>query len=325
MKRLLKSIIGVQGINYLLRTCLRTGNRLITRSIHFVQKYVPVSGEILLKILKYEIKLYGHSDDHLVTKSYYKGLSELNELRLFVKIIAKTKVFYDVGANVGLYSILAEKSNKKAQIYAFEPDPFINNRFLVNSEINGCTNISVFKVAIGDKRDSVKFYIPKENINTTTSSILKSQLSGFYPGMDIDEIDVAVNSIDGLIEHEKFPIPDLIKLDVECNELNAFIGMNKLIENHKPIILAELFNDKVKLKQNPKLESELVFGYTDKIQQRLDDHGYSFYLLGHSGILFVPSLEVSCDTFNYLLVPKKLNSEFYLWNEVDNLVDEIYS
>ena len=64
---------------------------------------------------------------------------------------ARKSVFLDIGANIGLYSLLAERNDTISQIYAFEPNPVVYERFVQNIEANGCSRIKPMNIGIADK------------------------------------------------------------------------------------------------------------------------------------------------------------------------------
>lgn len=66
---------------------------------------------------------------------------------------------FDVGANIGLFSLrVDELSKKQAHIYAFEPIPNIASVLTQNAERFNPAQINVFSIGIGNKMETVKFY-----------------------------------------------------------------------------------------------------------------------------------------------------------------------
>jgi FkbM family methyltransferase len=124
-------------------------------------------------------------------------------------------VFWDVGANIGLYSIYAAKT-KNAQVFAFEPSVF-NLEFLAkNIYTNDLQqNISIFPLALSNKTDF--------NLFKMDNPIWGGALSAF--GVDYDqsggvfntsfEYSIAGLSADRVMEVFKLPPPNHIKIDVD--------------------------------------------------------------------------------------------------------------
>lgn len=51
--------------------------------------------------------------------------AEFRLTRLMLKILREDEIFYDVGAHVGFYTLLASAISQSGRIYAFEPNPYV--------------------------------------------------------------------------------------------------------------------------------------------------------------------------------------------------------
>ena len=71
---------------------------------------------------------------------------------------AEPFVFVDVGANMGLYSLLADKNEQCLKVYAIEPNPVILRRLDNNAKYNGANKIDLFNVGVGKANGNKKFY-----------------------------------------------------------------------------------------------------------------------------------------------------------------------
>ena len=148
-----------------------------------------------------------------------------------------TTVFYDLGANIGFYTILANRFITKGKIYAFEPIPFVCgllqkhlelNRHLINPD-----TIRIMPFAVSDKEKEVSFSDNKEQAEGNTYI-----LSSPFLKAGIKTIRVKCYSIDELV-HQGYDIPDIIKIDVEGAEYDVLMGAAATISQYKPrIILA---------------------------------------------------------------------------------------
>jgi hypothetical protein len=68
-------------------------------------------------------------------------------------------VFYDVGANVGYYSIeMAAKLGPSAKIIAFEPQPDLAQAIATSARLNGMDNINVINAAVGDSTREAQLF-----------------------------------------------------------------------------------------------------------------------------------------------------------------------
>src|SRR5687767_9780556 len=60
-------------------------------------------------------------------------------------------VFYDIGANLGFFCVLAARVvGSTGHVYAFEPHPEFARRVKKNADLNGFENVSVIQAAVAD-------------------------------------------------------------------------------------------------------------------------------------------------------------------------------
>ena len=175
------------------------------------------------------------------------GTYELDKQVLFSKYIKPGMIVYDVGANVGLYSLLASVlTGVKGKVFSFEPLPaniFYLNRHI---ELNGLKNVSVTDKAISDRVSKVRF-----NFGDNRSSGHIS-IKG--------EIEVETTSLDEFIKVGN-PLPDLIKMDIEGAEYEALIGAKEILKTKKPVIFIATHSAELRTKC---LKLLAEFGYTVK-------------------------------------------------------------
>jgi FkbM family methyltransferase len=131
------------------------------------------------------------------------------------------KTFFDVGANIGLYSLYAASLHPNLQIYAFEPMPSNFIRLLQNKELNGFTNLHCFNVAVGDDSRMIDLYIPKIDVGE----------SGAQVDNNSDEHDETfhANSVEKVlqIELDSFHKCEYLKIDVDGKEKSVLNGFGK--------------------------------------------------------------------------------------------------
>lgn len=82
----------------------------------------------------------------------------------------KTGTFIDIGANQGLYSLLAGRNRDIRKIYAFEPQPNVFARLRKNIDKNGFANIESFPFAISSKAGKSLIYVPEGHSGAATLS-----------------------------------------------------------------------------------------------------------------------------------------------------------
>jgi FkbM family methyltransferase len=172
-----------------------------------------------------------HLQDWIQQQIFLLNGYEKNEINYLIKNAASINTFIDIGSNIGLYSLQLASINKKAIIYAFEPLSINYNQLVQNIKLNNFNNIYAKKLAIGHENTTIAISYSLKDNNLGEASI--SNKDGNEKEL------VSVITLDGFFEAEKVKI-DLIKLDIEGNELNALNGMINILKNHKPNILIEL-------------------------------------------------------------------------------------
>lgn len=127
------------------------------------------------------------------------------------------ELYFDIGANVGLWALANSKENRK--IISIEASPTTFNRLKEKTKNN--KNIECLNFAVTDsKDDTITFYEhPWDTISTLNKDWLTSPRSRFCNSGRIKETKVNTTSINKLIE--KYGIPDLIKIDVEGGEFQV--------------------------------------------------------------------------------------------------------
>ena len=153
--------------------------------------------------------------------------------------------FIDVGANVGNHSIYFDLFCG-VDVIAFEPDMENFDYLLYNKDYNGCKNITTVNAAVSYKSGWCNTLTPEINKKGTT---LISEGEGNVPVVTIDEF------------HK--PNISLIKIDVEGGELNVLSGAKITIENDKPEIFIEIWNER-----NLEIAKKMLANYGYKLIQR---------------------------------------------------------
>ena len=135
------------------------------------------------------------------------------------------KVFLDVGANWGVYTLLMAPNCR--HVYAWEPSPKAFLQLLKNSQRYG--NITVFQEALGDVETTVELY---QHVYSGHDSLIEK-------GLDLtgEIVEVQVRRLDDYDFQEGI---GLIKIDTEGYELPVIKGGLRTIQTHKPRLIVEV-------------------------------------------------------------------------------------
>jgi len=180
----------------------------------------------------------------LETDIYWRGWENINwepKTRLiWADLCTKSKLIFDIGANTGIFSILAKVHNKESSVFAFEPQPNIFEVLQKNNTINNF-DIHCENIAISDRIGTLPFYNygkdPFGRINTTAGSLNQS-----WREIDQKFIEVEVGTLDSFLKDRQIKSIDLIKIDVESYEPQVLEGYKTHLHLHRPIIILEILN-----------------------------------------------------------------------------------
>lgn len=130
-------------------------------------------------------------------------------------------VLYDIGANIGLYSLYAATSQPKAKVFAFEPHPVNFQRLCRNILANKLGNVVPCSIALTDTLSFDTFHVSGFEAGIAFNSVGQiNDLRNREREMGLTNVGIGVitTSIDQFVEQLKAPPPTLIKLDVDGNE-----------------------------------------------------------------------------------------------------------
>src|SRR6267143_2966592 len=161
--------------------------------------------------------------------AYWVGAYEVNHLRDFGAAITPGTVVYDVGANVGIYSLLASsRTGHSGKVFAFEPLER-NVRYLRrHMQLNGVENCVVLQTAVCNEEGTRQF-----SGASWDSHMGRLSTEG--------EILVPSITLDNCIYGEKgLPPPNVLKIDVEGAEMELLQGANRALAEFHPKIFLEM-------------------------------------------------------------------------------------
>lgn len=208
------------------------------------------AAEVLLGTLKVKRRLPATSGGGLlVTSAQVGGLKYLFKradqwdpelLRIASILVSKGDVVWDIGTNVGLFSVAAAaKAGSEGRLISVEAD--IDAVALLNDtcrlRLSAHAEMTVLPVAVGSTNGFIKFAIAKRaRAANAIQGYGSSQMGG------ISEIRVLpCITLDTLLEH--FPAPRVLKIDVEGAEQGVLSGAQRLLAEVRPLIYCEVAID----------------------------------------------------------------------------------
>jgi FkbM family methyltransferase len=154
------------------------------------------------------------------------GSYEHDKRSLLEQTIKEGKVCFDLGANVGFYTLLTSKLvGTQGKVFAFEPLPRNLEYLRQHLQINRVNNVQVMAIAVSDRVGITNF---DPSVNSSEGHISEQGTLVFE-----------TSSLDRLIADGVLPNPDYIKMDVEGAEAKILLGaMSTLAACHPTIFLA---------------------------------------------------------------------------------------
>ena len=263
-----------------------------------LKKYIYFRGHFFLKTNHSQgffINNWGHSNFEIENEIFWNGIYSFDEsisIQLWEKLSQSADFIIDIGANTGIYSLLAQATNPRAKVLAFEPIERVRKKLQANVLLNKFP-IEISGFAISDI-DGTQLICDDLNLEHPYSTTLNKNFAEEIFST-IDTYEIEIRTLDGLIPSDSVENSLLlIKLDVEQHESYAIEGMLELIQNARPIILIEILTQEI----------------GDEIFSHIKNLNYDYYRIDEvKGLTKLATLDViqSSSNRNFLLAHAETN------------------
>ncbi|MHA7864880.1 FkbM family methyltransferase [Flagellimonas marinaquae] len=235
MKRFLRSLIYMSTVNRFIRNLTLPFKSLIP------DRYkISPSGLVRIRVNReLSINIKTNQTSYITKQLFWLDPLCFEYTPIFLDIIKDMNTFWDVGANIGYYSIIGSKTNPTLTVEAFEPSMGPMTYLSENIKINNVSKrVKINPYALSDDTGDIDFY---EIYNPKFPSILN--LSGEHNTGAKNKIlskktKVAAKCLDD-VRRDSNQI-DLIKIDVEGSEIQVLKGGIETIKDDRPIIICEV-------------------------------------------------------------------------------------
>jgi len=192
------------------------------------------------------------------TGNIYTGLLEFADMAFVLHVLRSGDIFGDIGANVGVYTILAAK-NAGARVFSVEPIPSTVQKLKRNIDLNEVTAKVVILPYVAGDGSGPRMVRFTQTMDTVNHVIRDGERIDWK-----DTVEVPVKTLDELLAGN---IPSVIKIDVEGFEWPALTGAKEILGSvDLKAIIIELNG------------SGAAYGYSDQqIHQLLLSYGFSPY------------------------------------------------
>jgi FkbM family methyltransferase len=183
-----------------------------------------------------DIKIWVSLQDHIESQIYFHEMQERDrgEIRLLKRLWRTGQVFFDVGANVGVFSLMAARRlGGSGHVHAFEPVGPTYERVLRNLALNGFGNVKANELGLSTREGAATMYVPSHRNLGMATPHAPHEAAGRPEGIGLTTLDryMAEHSLDRI---------DLIKIDVEGHALEVLRGSRVTLETLRPIIVCGL-------------------------------------------------------------------------------------
>lgn len=256
MRRVIKSIYNFVPFKKQFYSLLRPLNipKSIYQHLHFKDTF-----NVKFDIYKFEIEHHGYQIEN---ELFWSGLTEGWEkisMRLWIELCKDSNTIIDIGANTGVYSLVAKAVNPNASVCGFEPVERVFRKFKKNCELNNF-DIKCFDYALSNyDGEAVIYDTPSEHVYSVTVNQNISQ------SKDVIETKIKTKRLSSFIEESKMGKIDLMKIDVETHEPEVLEGMGVYLNQYQPTLLIEILNDEV----GGKVQS--MIGHLDYLYFNIDE------------------------------------------------------
>ena len=274
-------------INKIARTAIRPFSKIIPGKFKF-----PVKGKYNIKLNeKTSIKFACNETSYCGKILFWDGVEgyEYSVISIFMELLKEVTTFFDVGANLGYYSLVGKAINPLVKIIAFEPMPGPQNYFKKNLALNSFNDIVLEPLALSNNEGEMEF----TSVINRKFAHVKDQLTGDGSLFDkkdgyakLVKVQVKVDMLDNYVKRNNITSLELIKLDVEAHEDIVLSGAKNMLQNFKPIIICEVLKGKVEA----------------NIQKALLPYGYEFYQATNNGLINQDSIKHDGIINDYFMV-----------------------
>lgn len=159
------------------------------------------------------------------------GTYEREHQKLAAQLTEPGGVVFDLGANVGFFTLLFSRLVGSGAVIAFEPLPRNLGYLHAHLELNGASNVRVMECAVGEHRGR---------------SLLASRRGPSQAALALDgDLEVTVVSIDSVVMSGEVAPPNLIKMDIQGGELSALRGATNTLSSYQPALWIETHGSRI--------------------------------------------------------------------------------
>jgi FkbM family methyltransferase len=207
-----------------------------------IYKHLHFKGIIRVNISSRESFRMRHLGYLIENELFWRGLEgwEKVSAALWITLSREARTIIDVGANTGVYTLMARSVNATAKIVSLEPVERIFRMLEDNLRLNGYT-VHALQAAASSSDGTAFIYEPPD------AHVLSVSLNKDFNTWDptLRPVPVPTRTLDSIAEERQWPRVDLVKIDTETHEPEVLDGMRMILLRDRPTLLIEILNDTV--------------------------------------------------------------------------------
>ena len=184
---------------------------------------------------RHSIKLFRDAS-HL----FQENPTEQKALHLFISHLCQfdDPCFYDIGANLGVWSWVAKSHSPTSKVYLFEPHPNLQTHLRMTISQNNILDAEIHNIAFSNESGTNQFQF--DQLDSTTGSLVCTipTAGQLLYNETPTKVTVITDTVDSFTQTHL--APDIIKIDVEGAEDQIIMGAMRLITFQRPILFIEL-------------------------------------------------------------------------------------
>ncbi len=148
-------------------------------------------GSVVMTSRKYGIRMACPEGDYRVApvESLNFQNYEEKDASMILKLVPEQGVVFDVGANMGWYSLLIARKVKGCQIHAFEPIPKTYSFLIKNIDLNQASSVTAHHFGLSSERKDLTFYFYPEGSGNASSANLSERADAELVTCHVERLD----------------------------------------------------------------------------------------------------------------------------------------
>jgi FkbM family methyltransferase len=207
----------------------------------------------------------GAGEVHLGFQLFWVGIDYYEPFtRTVIEMLsAQARVFIDVGANIGFFSLVAGVLNPQLKLVAFEPNPRMFKLLLVNKRVNGLSNLTVEPLAVSNHEGIGQLFLSPSNMSASLEPDFQADFNPALGSIAVERI-----TLDSYVQQHGISGPVLLKVDVEGHDRAFLEGAQATIDRLRPDMVLEVLRD-----------------FEPSVLEQFKRSGYGFYRITHEGLI----------------------------------------